>query len=68
MRPRAHSQESTCARDEVIKADPGVKLIAKQPADFDRAKGLSVMENILQVNRNIQGAYLHRTMKWRWAL
>jgi ribose transport system substrate-binding protein len=36
---------------------PGVKLVARQPADFDRAKGLSVMENILQGNRNVQGVF-----------
>ena len=35
----------------------GVKLVAAQPADFDRAKGLTVMENILQGNHNIQGVF-----------
>ena len=43
--------------DSVIEGKPGVKLIAKQPADFDRAKGLSVMENILQGNKNLQGVF-----------
>lgn len=37
----------------------GVKLLAKQPADFDRAKGLSVMENIIQGNKDIQGVFAH---------
>lgn len=36
-----------------------VKVVAKQPADFDRAKGLSVMENILQGNKNIVGVFAH---------
>lgn len=31
----------------VLKAS-GMKKVAAQPADFNRAKGLSVMENILQ--------------------
>jgi ribose transport system substrate-binding protein len=43
--------------DEVIKSDPAVKLVAEQPANFDRAQGLSVMENILQRDRDIQGVF-----------
>jgi ribose transport system substrate-binding protein len=43
--------------DEAIKADPAVKIVAEQPANFDRAQGLSVMENILQRDRDIQGVF-----------
>ena len=43
--------------DAAISADHGVKLVAKQPANFDRAQGLAVMENILQRDRNIQGVF-----------
>lgn len=43
----------------VIDSNSNVKLVASQPADFDRAKGLSVMENILQANKNIQGIFAH---------
>jgi ribose transport system substrate-binding protein len=43
--------------DSVIAGRPGVKLVAKQPANFDRAQGLSVMENILQGNKDIQGVF-----------
>jgi ribose transport system substrate-binding protein len=43
--------------DEVIRAHPGVTLVAEQPANFDRAQGLVVMENILQRDRNIQGVF-----------
>lgn len=43
--------------DSVIAGNPGVKLVAKQPANFDRAQGLTVMENILQGNKNIQGVF-----------
>jgi ribose transport system substrate-binding protein len=43
--------------EEVVKGDPNVKVVAEQPANFDRAKGLSVMENILQGNHNVQGVF-----------
>ena len=43
--------------DAVIAGQPAVSLAAKQPANFDRAQGLSVMENILQRNKNIQGVF-----------
>jgi ribose transport system substrate-binding protein len=43
--------------DAVIAGKPGVKLVAKQPANFDRAQGLTVMENILQGNKDIQGVF-----------
>jgi ribose transport system substrate-binding protein len=41
----------------VIESKSGVKLVAKQPANFDRAQGLSVMENILQGSKDIQGVF-----------
>lgn len=37
----------------------GIEVVAKQAADFDRAKGLSVMENILQANKDIQAIFAH---------
>jgi ribose transport system substrate-binding protein len=43
--------------DSVIAGKPDVKLVAKQPASFDRAQGLTVMENILQGNKDIQGVF-----------
>lgn len=43
--------------DSVIDGRAGVKVVARQPADFDRAKGLSVMENILQHGKNVQGVF-----------
>jgi ribose transport system substrate-binding protein len=43
--------------ESVIAGQPGVKLVARQPANFDRAQGLSVMENILQGNKDIQGVF-----------
>ncbi len=36
---------------------PGIKIIASQTADFDRAKGLSVMENVLQAQPKIDAVF-----------
>ncbi|WNC13539.1 ribose ABC transporter substrate-binding protein RbsB [Brevibacillus brevis] len=44
---------------EAVDNKDGVKVVASQPADFDRAKGLSVMENILQGNKDIQAVFAH---------
>jgi ribose transport system substrate-binding protein len=40
-----------------IAGQAGLKLVAQQPANFDRAQGLSVMENILQGGKDIQGVF-----------
>ncbi len=40
-----------------LKAFPGIKLVAVQTADFDRAKGLSVMENILQARKKVDAVF-----------
>ncbi len=37
----------------------GVKIVASQPADFVPDKGLSVMENILQAQKDIDAVYTH---------
>ena len=34
-------------------------MVAKQTADFDRTKGLSVMENILQGKKDIKAVFAH---------
>lgn len=44
---------------KAVDGKDGVKVVASQPADFDRAKGLSVMENILQSNGDIQAVFTH---------
>ena len=36
--------------DELAKVAPGIKILASQEAGFDQAKGLDVMQNILQAN------------------
>jgi ribose transport system substrate-binding protein len=40
-----------------LKKYPNIKIVASQTADFDRAKGLQVMENILQAQRNINAVF-----------
>lgn len=56
---------SSAARDRgagfntVLKTAAGLKRVASQPADFNRAKGLSVMENILQSQPTIAAVFAH---------
>ncbi|MEV1020621.1 substrate-binding domain-containing protein [Streptomyces sp. NPDC050264] len=40
-----------------LKKYPGIKVAAKQPADFDRTKGLDVMTNLLQSHPDIDGVF-----------
>ncbi|MEU6998027.1 substrate-binding domain-containing protein [Nonomuraea sp. NPDC046570] len=42
---------------EGIKAFPGIRVVAQQPADFDRTKGLDVMTNLLQSQPGITGVF-----------
>ena len=47
--------------DEIKKRCPqgGLKIVAKQPGDFNPDTGLKVMENILQAQRKIDAVYTH---------
>lgn len=38
-------------------ATTGMKVVAQQPANFDRAQGLSVTENLLQGNSDVQAIF-----------
>jgi ribose transport system substrate-binding protein len=38
-------------------ADAQLKVVASQTANFDRSQGMSVMENMLQANGDIQGVF-----------
>lgn len=40
-------------------ADTKLTVTAKQAADFDRTKGLTVMENLIQANPDIQAVFAH---------
>ncbi|MEV1238741.1 substrate-binding domain-containing protein [Nonomuraea sp. NPDC050022] len=42
---------------EGIKAFPSIQVVAQQPADFDRTKGLDVMTNLLQSNPGLDGVF-----------
>lgn len=53
---------SSAARDRGQGFSEGIKgsnlnVVSKQTADFDRTKGLSVMENILQGNKDIKAVF-----------
>jgi ABC-type sugar transport system substrate-binding protein len=51
------AQERSKGFEEGLKAFPGIKIVATQPAEFDRGKALDVMTNVLQSNRDIVGVY-----------
>jgi ribose transport system substrate-binding protein len=40
-----------------LDAQSAVKLVASQTADFDRTKGLNVMQNLLQANPDVKGVF-----------
>ncbi|MCC3779777.1 D-ribose ABC transporter substrate-binding protein [Streptomyces sp. UNOB3_S3] len=40
-----------------IRTYPGIEVVARQPADFDRTKGMDVMANMLQAHRDITGVF-----------
>jgi ribose transport system substrate-binding protein len=42
---------------DAMKAFPGIQLVASQPADFDREKGLNVTQSILEVNPKLNGLF-----------
>ncbi|MCD6159702.1 MAG: D-ribose ABC transporter substrate-binding protein [Kosmotoga sp.] len=43
--------------EEAIANYPGIKLVAKQTANFNRAEGLTVMENILEAHPDIDAVF-----------
>ncbi|MCP3669990.1 MAG: ribose ABC transporter substrate-binding protein RbsB [Gammaproteobacteria bacterium] len=45
--------------NKAVAAAGGLEVIASQPADFDRTKGLNVMENILQAHPEISAVFAH---------
>ncbi|MFJ3665301.1 substrate-binding domain-containing protein [Streptomyces sp. NPDC090106] len=42
---------------EGLKDYPGIEVVAQQPADWDRTKGLDVMTNLLQANPDVDGVF-----------
>lgn len=45
--------------NKALKTAEGLEVVASQPADFDRTKGLNVMENILQAQPEIDAVFAH---------
>ncbi len=45
--------------NKALKTAGGLQIVASQPADFDRTKGLNVMENILQAQAEINAVFAH---------
>ncbi|MCF8482716.1 MAG: ribose ABC transporter substrate-binding protein RbsB [Rhodospirillum sp.] len=43
----------------VVDGAKGIEVVASQPADFDRTKGLNVMENLLQGNPDVNAVFAH---------
>jgi ribose transport system substrate-binding protein len=42
---------------QALVAAPGLKIVASQPANFDRTQGLNVMENILQAHPKVDAVF-----------
>ncbi|MFG2003700.1 substrate-binding domain-containing protein [Spirillospora sp. NPDC048911] len=51
------AQDRSKGFNEEISKHKGIRVVAKQAADFDRAKALDVMTNVLQANGDIDGVY-----------
>ncbi|MEK4200325.1 ribose ABC transporter substrate-binding protein RbsB [Cytobacillus sp. FSL K6-0265] len=53
------ARERGAGFNEAIEASDNVEVATKQSANFDRAEGLSVMENIIQSNNDVQAVFAH---------
>lgn len=42
---------------DALKKFPEIRLVAQQPADYNRAKAMDVVQNLLQANPNVTGIY-----------
>lgn len=51
------AQDRSKGFNEIIDQNEGIEIVARQVADFDRAKAMTVMENILQANPEIDALY-----------
>lgn len=43
--------------EQQIRSYAGIEVVARQPADFDRTKGLNVMTNLMQAHHGIDGIF-----------
>ncbi|MCM3320972.1 ribose ABC transporter substrate-binding protein RbsB [Cytobacillus kochii] len=53
------ARERGAGFNEAIEASDNVEVATKQSANFDRAEGLTVMENIIQRNNDFQAVFAH---------
>ncbi|WP_161793421.1 substrate-binding domain-containing protein [Cohnella kolymensis] len=51
------AQERSQGFQEAMGRNAGIKILSSQSANFDRAEGLTVMENLLQAHADINGVY-----------
>lgn len=51
------SRERSQGFQDAIKKFPGIEILSSQPANFDRARAMAVMENMLQTYDDIDGLY-----------
>ena len=51
------SRERGQGFDEGLKDSPNIKVVAKQTAEFERAKGLDVTTNLLQAHPNVKAIF-----------
>lgn len=42
----------------IVKKSPGIKVLAQQPANWERAQGMAVMENLITAQPNIDFVYV----------
>lgn len=57
VRGLSHDTERTLGLDAALAANPGVRLIARQPGKYNRVDGQSVMENIINGGKKIDGVF-----------
>ncbi|MGF9916110.1 hypothetical protein ABEX47_27375 [Paenibacillus ehimensis] len=53
---KSHDDRTNGAQEELKAA--GIRVVTIQPGDSDRAKAMSVMENILQSNADIKAVFV----------
>ena len=53
----ASSEDRKVGAAEIFPKNPGIKIVAQQSGQYDRAKAMNVMENILQAQPKIDAVY-----------
>ncbi|MFD0684824.1 ABC transporter permease/substrate-binding protein [Actinomadura fibrosa] len=51
------SRERGQGFEQGLRQYPGIQVLARQPADFDRTKGLDVMTNLMQSHPDLNGVF-----------